>query len=130
MVGIPCGRLERRYLGRKEIALSGINQNDVIEYIGLRVKGSASDSYKMLVGQLQLCDDRSAVKPADIDDLSVVTEVKEETTSSMSVKLTWSVDYTGFSPARKDYGMVYNDEVNIDHLKFCIRMEKTDEYRK
>ena len=117
----PVGDLKGATWEEKEIALSGINQNDVIEYIGLRVKGSASDSYKMLVGQLQLCDDRSAVKPADIDDLSVVTEVKEETTSSMSVKLTWSVDYTGFSPARKDYGMVYNDEVNIDHFEILYK---------
>ena len=117
----PVGDLKGATWEEKEIALSGINQNDVIEYIGLRVKGSASDSYKMLVGQLQLCDDRSAMKPADIDDLSVVTEVKEETTSSMSVKLTWSVDYTGFSPVRKDYGMVYNDEVNIDHFEILYK---------
>ena len=85
----------------KEIALSGINQNDVIEYIGLRVKGSASDSYKMLVGQLQLCDDRSAVKPADIDDLECSYRSEGRNDFWMSAKLTWSVDYTGFSPARK-----------------------------
>lgn len=117
----PVGDLKGAAWEEKEIALSGISQNDVIEYIGLRVKGNFAENYKMLVGQLQLCDDRSAVKPASIDASSVVTEVKEEKTTSMSVKLTWNVDAAGFTPQFKDYGLVYNDEVNIDHFEILYK---------
>lgn len=118
----PVGDLAGANWEEKEIALSGINTGDVIEYIGFRVKGSAaSDDYKIMVGQLMLSDDRAASSPAKIDGESILVDVKEETTSSLSVKLTWEVDPTGFSPARKDYGMIYNDEVNIDHFEILYK---------
>lgn len=118
----PVGDLAGATWEEKEIALTGINAGDVIEYIGFRVKGSAaSDDYKIMIGQLMLSDDRTASAPAGIDAESVIAEVKEETTSSLSVKLTWEVDPAGFSPARKDYGIIYNDEVNIDHFELFYK---------
>lgn len=118
----PVGDLKGATWEEKEIALSGINQNDVIEYIGFRVKGSSvTEDYKIMVGKLELSDDRVASAPAQIDAESVIAEVKEETTSSLSVKLAWNVDDTGFTPARKDCGMIYNDEVNIDHFEILYK---------
>ena len=118
----PVGDLAGATWEEKEIALTGINAGDVIEYIGFRVKGSAaSDDYKIMIGQLMLSDDRTASAPAGIDAESVIAEVKEETTSSLSVKLTWEVDPAGFSPAREDYGIIYNDEVNIDHFELFYK---------
>lgn len=118
----PVGDLAGATWEEKEIALTGINAGDVIEYIGFRVKGSAAnDDYKIMIGQLMLSDDRAASTPASIDGESIIAEVKEETTSSLSVKLTWEVDPTGFSPARKDYGMIYNDEVNVDHFEILYK---------
>lgn len=118
----PVGDLAGATWEEKEIALTGINAGDVIEYIGFRVKGSAAnDDYKIMIGQLMLSDDRASSAPASIDGESIIAEVKEETTSSLSVKLTWEVDPTGFSPARKDYGMIYNDEVNVDHFEILYK---------
>lgn len=118
----PVGDLAGATWEEKEIALTGINAGDVIEYIGFRVKGSAAnDDYKIMIGQLMLSDDRASSAPAGIDGESIIAEVKEETTSSLSVKLTWEVDPTGFSPARKDYGMIYNDEVNVDHFEILYK---------
>lgn len=118
----PVGDLAGANWEEKEIALTGINAGDVIEYIGFRVKGSAAnDDYKIMIGQLMLSDDRAASTPASIDGESIIAEVKEETTTSLSVKLTWEVDPTGFSPARKDYGMIYNDEVNVDHFEILYK---------
>lgn len=118
----PVGDLAGATWEEKEIALTGLNAGDVIEYIGFRVKGSAAnDDYKIMIGQLMLSDDRAASTPASIDGESIIAEVKEETTSSLSVKLTWKVDPTGFSPARQDYGMIYNDEVNVDHFELFYK---------
>lgn len=118
----PVGDLAGATWEEKEIALTGINAGDVIEYIGFRVKGSAAnDDYKIMIGQLMLSDDRASSAPAGIDGESIIAEVKEETTSSLSVKLTWKVDPTGFSPARQDYGMIYNDEVNVDHFELFYK---------
>ncbi len=116
----PLADVEGANWQEQEVAMSGLAQNDVIEYIGFRVKGSV-DNYKMLVGKLMLCDDRAAVTPANIDEESILAEVKAETSSSMSVKLTWEVDATGFAPALKDWGMIYNDEVNIDHFEIFYK---------
>ena len=118
----PVGDLAGATWEEKEIALTGLNAGDVIEYIGFRVKGSAAnDDYKIMIGQLMLSDDRASSAPASIDGESIIAEVKEETTSSLSVKLTWKVDPTGFSPARQDYGMIYNDEVNVDHFELFYK---------
>lgn len=104
----------------KTVDLSGVSQGNNIEYIGLRVKGS-NNNYKMLVGQLMISDNRSTVNPAPIVAESVLTEIKEETKSSMSVKLNWSVDDAGYTTNYKERGMVYNDEVAIDHFEVLLR---------
>ena len=70
----------------KQIALAGFSSNDVIEYIGFRVKGAYAGNYNMLVGKLELSDSRIAT-PANIKSNSLVVEVKEETTKSLSLKL-------------------------------------------
>ncbi len=114
------GNLTGKEWQEQEVALNGISSGDVIEYIGLRVNGGVSN-YDMLVGKLMLSDDRAAVTPAEIDAASIVGEIKGETNKSMSVKLTWEVNTTGFSPALIDYGMVYNDEVNIDHFEIFYK---------
>ena len=75
----------------------------------------------MLVGQLQLCDDRSAVKPADIDTPSQFYRHRRSRFFLHFCNYTQIVDISGFSPARKDYGMVYNDEVNIDHFEILYK---------
>lgn len=110
--------------GEKKITLNGISKGDIIEYIGFRVKGTYSGNYNMLVGKLELSDDRSGVIPASIDSKSVIAEVKEETTQSLSVKLTWKVDATNYPTARKDYGMIYNDEVDINHFDILYKNGK------
>ena len=112
----PVGNTEGATWQEKEIGLSGINTNDVIEYIGLRVKGAYAGNYNMLVGKLELSDDRIAT-PAFIKANSLKVEVKEETTKSLSVKLNWAIDPTNLNADRADWGMIYNDEANIDHFE-------------
>lgn len=94
---------------------SGLSQGDVITAIGLRVKGADSD-YAMHVGKLEISDDTYA-KPADVKDLTV--EIKQETKESLTAKLFWTVDAEG--KARKDQGLVYNDEANIDHFEVLYK---------
>ena len=91
------------------LALNGVSQGDVIEYVGLRTSGNTAGT---LVGQLTLNDDVK-VDPAHIKE--AVVEVKEETQTSLSVKLRWDVDAE--AKDRADYGLLYNDEANIDHFE-------------
>lgn len=56
MDGVSVGNLNGH--GKKEIALSGINSGDIIEYIGFRVKGTYEGNY-MLITKLALTDDCS-----------------------------------------------------------------------
>lgn len=98
-----------------KIDLTGISASDVIDRIGLRVKGGEAN-YDMYVGKLEINDDHKQT-PANIKDLSV--DVKEETTSSMSLKLNWDVDAT--TGARAQYGMIFNDDANIDHFEILYK---------
>ena len=95
------------------VSLEGIGQGDVIEYVGLRTTGDVGG---LLVGLLSISDD-SRVTPADIHE--PMAEVKEETQTSLSVKLCWDVD----APAvdRADYGLLYNDEADIDHFEILYK---------
>lgn len=104
----------------KQIALAGFSSNDVIEYIGFRVKGAYAGNYNMLVGKLELSDSRIAT-PANIKSNSLVVEVKEETTKSLSLKLNWAVDPTGLNFSRANWGLLYNDEANIDHFEIMYK---------
>lgn len=99
----------------KKINLAGISAGDVIKAIGLRVKGS-DDNFKLYVGKLEVNDDIQAT-PANITDLNA--EVKQETKSSLSVKLWWNT--TATAQTRANYGLVYNDEANIDHFDILYK---------
>ncbi|MBQ8968467.1 MAG: endo-beta-N-acetylglucosaminidase [Bacteroidaceae bacterium] len=98
----------------KEVKLEGISATDQIDFVGLRVKGSGA--YKLLVGKLEL-NDEVEVKPAAVKDLLV--DVRSETTKKLSVKLSWQVDATGTD--RAAYGMVFNDDANIDHFEVLYK---------
>lgn len=101
----------------KIISLNGLSKNDVIEYMGFRVKGSYAGNYNLLVGELELSDNR-IVTPASIKDMLV--EVKEETTKSLSVKLNWAVNSL-VEATRADWNLIYNDEANIDHFEIMYK---------
>lgn len=88
---------------------------DKITRIGLRAK-NINDTYNVLVGKLELNDDVKAT-PAKVKDFMV--EVKEESKKSFSAKLYWGVDHT--MGARADYGMIFNDEANIDHFEILYK---------
>ena len=111
----PYGDLAGNTWEEKKIALNGINNGDVIERIGLRVKGSNND-YQLYVGKLEL-NDETYSNPAAVKDL--VAEVKNETKSTMNLKLHWNVDAT--AKTRANWGLVYNDEANIDHFEVLYK---------
>ena len=111
----PYGDLAGKTWEEKNIALNGINNGDVIERIGLRVKGNNSN-YQLYVGKLEL-NDECTVAPANVKDL--VAEVKNETKSTMNLKLHWNVDAT--AKTRANWGLVYNDEANIDHFEVLYK---------
>lgn len=119
-IEIPVGNTEGADWQEKRINLTGLASNDVIEYIGFRVKGDYAGNYNMLVGKLEL-NDNSIVTPAFIKDNSLKVEVKAETVKSLSVKLNWEVDATGLVGIHKDWNMIYNDEANIDHFEIMYK---------
>lgn len=116
----PLGNTAGTNWEEKNIPLTGMAQNDVIEYIGFRIEGESADDYSMMVGKLELSDGTSA-KPAPIKENSFTVEVKEETTQSLSVKLNWEVDATGLSLTRSAWNLLYNDEANIDHFEIMYK---------
>ncbi len=111
----PYGDLAGKTWEEKKIALNGINNGDIIERIGLRVKGS-NNNYQLYVGKLEL-NDETYIDPANVKDL--VAEVKNETKSTMNLKLHWNVDAT--AKTRAEWGLVYNDEANIDHFEVLYK---------
>lgn len=114
-VEAPVGNVSGNTWQEKKIELSGISQSDVIERIGLRVKGS-DPAYKLYVGKLEVNDGVKAT-PAGVEDVTV--EVKEETKSSMSAKIFWNVNAT--AQKRADWDLLYNDEANIDHFEILYK---------
>lgn len=102
------------------LPLPGFKANDVIEYIGLRVNGPTDKDYKVLVGQIKISDNRS-VQQARILKGSVVVEVKEENAASLSVKMCWEPDCSGYETSVDQFGMVYNDEINVDHFEVFVK---------
>lgn len=111
----PVGETTGTTWQEKKISLSGINQGDVIERIGLRVKGS-DDNYKIYVGKLEINDNVKTV-PANVQD--VVVEVKEETKTSLSVKMNWKLDRTAVD--RADWDLLFNDEADVDHFEILYK---------
>lgn len=119
-IEVPCGNLEGTTWELKELPVAGVAKGDVIEYIGLRVNGGTSADYKMLVGKLKISDDRTA-QQARINKNSLMVEIKEETSKYLSVKLGWEPDYTGYNTSIDKFGMVYNDEINVDHFEIVYK---------
>ncbi len=111
----PVGSLTGATWEEKTVDMSALAQGDVIDHIGFRVKGS-DDSYQLYVGKLQIADDFKAT-PASVTDL--VAEVKGETKTNMSLKLNWHT--TATTGDRAAWGMVYNDEANIDHFEVLYK---------
>lgn len=109
------GTLSGNTWEEKTISLSGISTGKIIERIGLRVKGSNSN-YQLYVGKLEINDNR-VVTPSNVKDL--VAEVKNETKTSMTVKLHWDVNAT--ANTRANWGLVYNDEANISHFEILYK---------
>ena len=112
----PYGNVADNSWEEKKFDLSGISSGDVIERVGLRIKGNNND-YQLYVGMLEL-NDNNTVTPANVKD--VVAEVKKETKTSMAVKLHWSVEAT--AKDRAAWGLVYNDEANIDHFEILMKI--------
>ena len=112
----PYGDVAGNTWEEKEFDLTGVSNGDVIERVGLRVKGNNND-YQLYVGKLEL-NDESTITPSNVRN--VIAEVKKETKSSMTVKLHWDVEAT--ANARADWGLVYNDEANIDHFEVLMKI--------
>jgi hypothetical protein len=111
-----CGEVEGNNWEEKVFDLAGITAGDIVEKIGLRVKGNNAD-YQLYVGKLEINDKSAAVAPANVKD--VIAEVKKETKASMTIKLHWGVDAEAV--ARANWGLVYNDEANIDHFEILYK---------
>ena len=115
----PVGNVEGGTWKELGFDLTGLAQGDVVSRVGLRVKGS-DDAYQMYVGKLEL-NDETRITPAAVKDL--VAEVKKETKSSMLLKLHWGVE--AVAKDRADWGLVYNDEANIDHFEILYKVGET-----
>lgn len=116
---IPVGNTESKMWEEKTLDMAGFVQGDAIEYIGLRVKAATEEAkYSIYVGKLGLTDDR-LVKVANIENLLV--EVKEETQKSMSLKLNWKVSPLNPTTRAEKFGLVYNDEANVDHFEILYK---------
>ena len=92
----------------------GLVQNDVIERIGLRVKGSGA--FDLMVGKLEI---NTAVKATPVKPTDFTVEVKEETKTSLSIKAFWNV--AARMRARMAWNLLYNDEANIDHFELFYK---------
>ena len=118
-IAVPYGDLAGATWESKTLSVGGLANGDVIEYIGLRVEGSSAD-YKMHVGQL-LLSDGSKTNCASLKEGSLLVEVKEESTSALSVKLNWDIDATGYTTSKDQFATIFNDEVNIDHFEVLYK---------
>ena len=115
-VEYPYGEVAGNTWEEKKFDLAGVAAGDVIERVGLRVKGNNSD-YQLYVGKLEL-NDETTTTPANVKD--VIAEVKKETKTSMTVKLHWGTDIT--ATERADWGLAFNHEGNIDHFEILMKM--------
>lgn len=117
-VEIPVGNTEGKTWEEKKLN-AGLQAGDVITRIGLRVKGN-DDNYKLLVGKLEI-NDLSSATPAAVKDVTV--DVKNEYKNSISAKIFWNVDME--AKDRADWGLLYNDEANIDHFEILYKNGET-----
>lgn len=117
-VEIPVGNTEGKTWEEKKVD-AGLKAGDIITRIGLRVKGN-DDNYKLLVGKLEI-NDLSSATPAAVKDVTV--DVKNEYKNSISTKIFWNVDME--AKDRADWGLLYNDEANIDHFEILYKNGET-----
>ena len=114
-IEVPAGELTGTSWETKNLTVAGISANDTIENIGLRVNG-ADAGYKMLVGWLKISDDYTK-EPASLKEESLLVELTQENTQSLGVKLTWEPDWSSYKTSVDKFGMVYNDEIDVDHFE-------------
>lgn len=114
-IEVPAGELTGTSWETKNLTVAGISANDTIENIGLRVNGAGAD-YKMLVGWLKISDDYTK-EPASLKEESLLVELTQENTQSLGVKLTWEPDWSSYKTSVDKFGMVYNDEIDVDHFE-------------
>lgn len=107
----PVGDTQGSAWEEKTLSLAGLAPGDSIDRIALRVQGTGADC-DLYVGELQI-EDGTRRATAGIKDLSA--EVRQETLTSLSVKLAWAADATG--GARSDWDMLANDEAGIHHFE-------------
>lgn len=119
-VAVPYGDTKGRAWEEKSLNVNGIANGDVIKHIGVRIEGAPAD-YKLYLGQIQLTDGFTAKTPAPIKPESFVSEVKKETAKALSVKLNWAPDDANYSPKYRERGLIYNDELNIDHFELFLK---------
>ncbi|QZE14231.1 T9SS type A sorting domain-containing protein [Halosquirtibacter laminarini] len=118
----PIGKTTEEHWNKIELDLNGIGLNDMIKQIGLRVKGEEKSEYMVYVGEIGIYDSfaKSVAMPENFK-----AEVKRETTASMSIKLNWEMSkVSGSTPVREEYGLLYNDDVNVDHFEVIYKNGK------
>lgn len=116
----PYGDTKGRAWEEKTLNVAGLADGDVIKHIGVRIEGAGED-YKLFLGEIKIDDGHLKATPAPILPESLVAEVREETAKSLSVKLGWTVNDAGYNTPTKERGMVFNDEVNIDHFRVLLK---------
>ncbi|MDE7448955.1 MAG: endo-beta-N-acetylglucosaminidase, partial [Paramuribaculum sp.] len=118
-IEVPFGALAGKTWEEKTLAIAGLAKGDVIENIGLRVN-SANEGFKTYVGKLRISDDRN-VTHAAIREGSLIAEVRQEYTTQLSLRLGWQPNYDGYDTSINDFGMVFNDEINVDHFEIFYK---------
>ena len=118
-IEVPFGALAGKTWEEKTLAIAGLAKGDVIENIGLRVN-SANEGFKTYVGKLRISDDRN-VTHAAIREGSLIAEVCQEYTTQLSLRLGWQPNYDGYDTSINDFGMVFNDEINVDHFEIFYK---------
>lgn len=115
-IEIPTNTIKDKTWEEQEFALTAFTTGDVIDRIGLRLRGNGSTSQSLLIGKI-LIKDNQTVQPASLNKL--VAEVKQETKNSLSLKLHWNVNQKAEERAANN--LLYNDEANIDHFEILYK---------
>lgn len=115
----PLGSTTKTAWETKDFNLSGIPVGAKINNIGLRVKSTSSVSnYQIFVGEIRLAEAKTLMITTP---KNLVVEVKDETTAKMSVKMNWEMNAPATGGVRTDYGLTYNDEINVDHFEIFYK---------
>ncbi len=115
----PIGNISQSTWNTITFPLTGLQAGDKIKNIGFRVQGEETSNYQILLGELKLMDERAVPVEKPVNFL---VEIKEETTTSMSMKMSWEMNkLAGSTPTREAFGLVYNDEVNVSHFEVLYK---------